>query len=147
MSRFVPDDFAVPRKMTASGFRLEPLGPGHNDGDYAAWTSSMDHIRNTPGFANWRWPVEMTLEENHGDLVKHAEDFANRTGFTYSVLQDDAVIGCVYIYPAEDAAGVAHVRSWVAASHRDLDVVLWRAVARWLAERWPFENVRYAARG
>jgi hypothetical protein len=25
-------------------FVLEPLGPEHNEQDFAAWTSSMDHI-------------------------------------------------------------------------------------------------------
>ena len=28
----------------------------------------------------------MTQEENLGDLVRHADDFAKRTGFTYTVL-------------------------------------------------------------
>ena len=29
----------------------------------------------------------MTLDENLGDLVRHAGDFAARTGFTYAVLR------------------------------------------------------------
>jgi hypothetical protein len=29
---------------------LEPLGPEHNEQDYDAWTSSMEHIAETPGF-------------------------------------------------------------------------------------------------
>ena len=37
---FVPDDFAVPRELVTSEFRLEPLGPQHNEADYEAWTSS-----------------------------------------------------------------------------------------------------------
>jgi hypothetical protein len=35
---FVPDDFVVPVEFVGPGFRLEPLGPEHNDRDYAAWT-------------------------------------------------------------------------------------------------------------
>ncbi len=37
VSDFVPDDFVVPRELVGEGFRLEPLGPQHNEGDYRAW--------------------------------------------------------------------------------------------------------------
>ena len=47
---FVPEDFAVPDGFIAAEFRLTPLGPQHNEADYAAWTASIDHIRATPGF-------------------------------------------------------------------------------------------------
>jgi len=144
---FVPDDFDVPQELVTSEFRLEPLGPQHNDADYAAWTSSMEHIAATPGFADWGWPHPMPPEQNLADLRRHAEDFANRAGFTYTVLagDDDRVVGCVYIYPA-DSAGVASVRSWVRADRADLDVPLHDAIAAWLADVWPFEAVSYAPR-
>ena len=47
---FVPEDFAVPGGLIAGDFRLVPLGPQHNEADYAAWTARIDHIRGTPGF-------------------------------------------------------------------------------------------------
>jgi hypothetical protein len=146
---FVPGDFAVPRELATGEFRLEPLGPQHNDGDYEAWMSSIEHIRATPGFEGRSWPdPAMTLEENLGDLRRHAEDFAGRTGFTYTVLAglSDRVVGCVYIYPADGAAGVADVRSWVRADRAGLDVPLYTAVSAWLADAWPFAEVRYAPR-
>src|SRR5689334_22886714 len=34
---FVPDEFDVPRELTTPQFRLEPLGPEHNEEDYEAW--------------------------------------------------------------------------------------------------------------
>jgi hypothetical protein len=104
MSGFVPDDFVVPRELAADGFRLEPLGPQHNEGDYRAWMSSIEHIRSTPGFQGRSWPREMTLAENLADLEAHAKDFAARSGFTYTVLAEDGgeIVGCVYIYPAAD---------------------------------------------
>ena len=146
---FVPDDFEVPGELAAAEFRLEPLGPRHNAGDYDAWTSSMAHIRATPGFAGRPWPMQMPPEENLGDLRRHAEDFAARTGFTYTVLAGpgDRVVGCVYIYPAGDgAAGTADVRSWVRADRAELDLPLYTAVSAWLAGAWPFTAVRYAPR-
>src|ERR1700733_15595694 len=49
-SGFVPAGFQVPTALTAGALRLEPLGPQHNEADYAAWTGSIEHIRATPGF-------------------------------------------------------------------------------------------------
>jgi hypothetical protein len=144
---FVPDEFVPPAGLDRPEFRLRPLGPEHNESDYAAWTSSFDHIHATPGWESGRWPHEMTLEENRGDLEEHAADFAARRGFTYTVLAPDSetVIGCVYIYPNRLGPG-ARVRSWVRAADADLDRPLWQAVSDWLASEWPLEEVAYAAR-
>ncbi len=144
---FVPDDFEVPRELVAGEFRLEPLGPQHNADDYAAWTSSMEHIHATPGFEDRPWPHPMPAEQNLADLQRHAEDFVNRTGFTYTVLASDdgSVVGCVYIYPS-DAPGTADVRSWVRADRAELDGPVYEAVSYWLNSAWPFAAVRYAPR-
>ena len=142
---FVPADFVVPEGLVRPEFSLVPLGPEHNERDYAAWTSSVDHIRRTPGFGSHAWPHPMALQDNLGDIVRHAEDFRGRIGFTYSVLADDDVIGCVYIYPAEQS-GRAKVRSWVRADRAPLDVVLHHAVDDWLRRDWPFSTWEYAAR-
>jgi hypothetical protein len=148
LADFVPDEFDPPVGVTTPPFRLEPLGPQHNEADYAAWTSSMQHIRATPGFATGRWPREMTIDQNRDDLLRHQRDFQARTGFTYTVLgDDDDVIGCVYIYPPKDREpGDVHVESWVRADRAELDVPLYRAVSDWLARDWPFRRVDYAER-
>jgi hypothetical protein len=154
---FVPADFAVPDGLVADeGFRLAPLGPQHNEADYAAWTDSIDHIRATPGFTGRSWPHPMSLEDNLHDLEQHAQDFAGRRGFTYTVLGagSDEVIGCVYIYPLKDeepGAGTegvpgAAVRSWVRADRAQLDRVVHDAVLAWLERDWPFHSIEYASR-
>lgn len=146
---FVPEDFVVPRSLVTDTFRLEPLGPEHNEGDYRAWTSSIEHIRATPGFEGRSWPApEMSLAENLGDLQRHASDFAARSGFTYTVRAagSDQIIGCVYIYPLADAGSGADVRSWVSADRAALDVAVYDAVSAWLRSAWPFVAVRYAPR-
>ena len=145
---FVPEDFVAPTHFETRLFVLEPLGPEHNDADYAAWSSSIEHIHGTPGWEESSWPRAMTLEDNRRDLERHAADFERRVGFTYTVLERASreLIGCVYIYPAGEEDGAAHVMSWVRATSADLDAELWRAVTEWLAERWPFERVDYAAR-
>jgi hypothetical protein len=129
-------------------FRLEPLGPQHNDPDYEAWSSSLEHIRLTPGWETGSWPDDRSLGDNLNDLERHADDFGQRTGFTYTVLDPASgdVIGCVYIYPDKTGEHDARVSSWVRASRADLDVPLWRAVTDWLADEWPFESVVYAER-
>lgn len=146
MSPFVPPDFDPPLRFDGTGYHLEPLGPEHNERDHAAWMSSIDHIRSTPGLVDWDWPYPMSLDENLADLERHALDFAERIGFTYSILDVDQVIGCLYIYPARDEPGRTSVRSWVTAERAPLDAIVWREISDWLAEVWPFANVRYASR-
>jgi len=145
---FVPADFAVPPVLVTDRFRLEPLGPQHNDADYEAWTSSVEHIRATPGWETDTWPDDRSPEANLRDLQRHAGDFEQRRGFTYTVLDPATgdVIGCVYIYPDTSGERDARVHSWVRASRSELDVELWRAVTNWLAEAWPFRRVAYAER-
>jgi hypothetical protein len=131
MSRvaFVPDDFQPPLRLVVDRFLFEPLGPEHNEDDHEAWSSSIEHIRATPGFRNGRWPHSMTLEENRADLERHARDFAARTGFTYTVLDpsDRGVIGCVYIYPDKKGVDDAVVTSWVRATRARCDAALARS--------------------
>ncbi|HXV69821.1 MAG TPA: N-acetyltransferase [Acidimicrobiia bacterium] len=142
---FIPVGWDPPRSFDGPGFRLEPLGPAHNERDHEAWSSSMDHIRDTPG--EWGdWPRPMTLADNLADLEGHAREFADREAFTYSVLDGDEVIGCLYIYPDDEGPTDAYVSSWVTERRAEMDTVVWRAVSKWLDEEWPFRDFRYAVR-
>lgn len=147
---FVPANFDVPTEFEGAGFRIEPLGPQHNERDHDAWMSSVDHIRKTPGFESSDWPAPMSLEKNLDDLTGHARDFENREGFTYAIREairdGDDVIGCLYIYPSKAPGHDAEARSWVRASRAKMDAVVWRAVLDWTDLKWPFENLLYASR-
>jgi hypothetical protein len=145
---FVPADFLVPESFQGTGFSLEPLGPTHNDRDHEAWMSSIDHIRSTPGFdaTDADWPTPMSLEANLGDLIRHADDFESRVGFTYSILDGGDVIGCVYIYPSADPNHDAKVTSWVRKTHAPMDSDVREQLTVWLADVWPFSNPAYAPR-
>ena len=142
---FVPVGFDPPTSLATNQFRLEPLGPQHNQADHAAWMSSIEHIRSTPGHPDGSWPPRhgMTLEENLTDLRRHADDFSRRTGFTFTVLDpaDNDVIGCVYLYPSASDESDVTVQSWVRADKSSLDLPLADAVAGWLATDWPWEQV------
>ena len=147
-SSFVPSEFVVPLALATDRFRLEPLGPQHNDSDFEAWSSSVEHIHRTPGWETSSWPDDRGLEGNLRDLHRHADDFEKRAGFTYTVLDPASgdVLGCVYIYPDKEEQHDARVYSWVRASRAELDVELWRTVTNWLADAWPFDRVAYAER-
>jgi hypothetical protein len=111
--------------------------------------SSIDHIRSTPGFSPKEepsWPTAMTLEKNLEDLVRHAEDFRERRGFTYSILEGDDVIGCIYIYPSRRPGHDAEISSWVSESRAELDTAVREELATWIDESWPFSNPFYAGR-
>ena len=69
-------------------------------------------------------------------------DVAVRLPGTY--LDGDAVIGCLYIYPASDPGRDAAVQSWVTAERAEMDAVVRRSVSGWLASDWPFEHPEYA---
>jgi hypothetical protein len=142
---FVPTDFEVPLTFDGPGFHLEPLDPVHNERDYQAWMSSIEHIKATRGM-DWRsWPRPMTLQENMADMEMHAKEFTDREGFTYSILDGDMVIGCVYILPSKDNHD-AVVRSWVTKSRPEMDTVVWETLSNWLATEWPFGELFYASR-
>ncbi|HWA65940.1 MAG TPA: hypothetical protein VG899_06170 [Mycobacteriales bacterium] len=143
--RFVPAGFEPVTHLTIGPFRLEPLGPQHNDRDYAAWMSSIDYIRSLPGFPDGRWPEELPLEQNLSHLERHAREFAEKRGFTYTVLDsDDDVVGCVYIFPDTDGVHDAYVQSWLRESKAAHEEAFRRDLAAWLVgDDWPFARPRY----
>lgn len=145
---FVPADFSPPPSLDHPAFRLRPLGPEHNERDHAAWMGSIEHIRATPGYPDGRWPQPMSLERNLEDLRRHRDHFRDRVGFTYTVLEAGGgvdvadVIGCVYIYPDDQAGTDVHVQSWVREDRADLDALLATTVRSWLEEAWPWRPER-----
>lgn len=148
-AHFVPAHFALPAPTRGPGFVLTPLRLAHNERDLDAWSSSVNHIHATAGFAGHPWPDDpMTLERNARDLQEHEDDFAQRRGFTYTVLTEpgDEVIGCVYVYPSAHGDVEAEVRSWVRASRASLDAPLYATVYEWLRAEWPFRTFDYAPR-
>jgi hypothetical protein len=81
--------------------------------------------------------------------VRHARDFEERQGFTYTVEEAGSgeTIGCVYIYPPRAGGeGDAQVKSWVRADRAELDAELYRVVRDWLVANWPFADFQYDAR-
>ncbi len=151
LSPIVDLDFDPPLELRTGHALLRPLGPEHNESDHVAWTSSIAHIRATPGFGPPHdWPdEEITLAKNLADLEMHRRHFDERVGFTYTVLDQlmpDEVVGCVYMYADPTGSAEVEVRSWVVASRPELDVEIWSAVTNWLRLEWPFTTWSYEPR-
>ena len=141
-----PEDFVVPAGLSAGGLRLELLGPQHNAADHAAWTSSVDHIRATPGWSGRTWPTDtMTLAENLADLVSHQDRSARRIDFAYTVIEEATgqIVGCVYFKPAREGRCPVEALSWVRADRAELDRPLTEIVGSWLRTDWPFTRISY----
>ena len=142
----VPDDFDVPAGMETDHYRLRMLTVNDVVKDYDAVMSSVDHLRGVFDSA-LQWPQGLTLEQDLIDLGWHQKEFQKRSSFAFTVmsLDEERCLGCVYIYPSETAD--ADVFMWVRQDeHEALDRDLFDTVRRWVAEAWPFENVRYPGR-
>jgi len=117
----------APEGLSTEQFVLEPLGPHHNGADHAAWISSIEHIRATPGFTpeHWggdAWPYPMSLGDNLADLQQHADELT---------ADDDA----------------ARCRMWVRADRAHLDGELAAGVRAWLTgPAWNLTSVRFPGR-
>ncbi|GAA3627817.1 hypothetical protein GCM10022223_51390 [Kineosporia mesophila] len=147
MDAIVHASFEVPPPLTSPRFRFEPLAGHHNDVDLPAWTSSIEHIRASPGFAGRGWPAgPVSAQENLRDLLRHERHRQERSGFTYAVFSGDEYVGCVYFYPPRTPTHDVDVRSWVTQERADLDRPLYEAVSRWLRECWPWKQPDYAER-
>jgi hypothetical protein len=144
----VPPDFEVPNPPDNQSFRFEPLGPEHNEADLEAWSSSIDHIRATPGFETGGWPERpYSLAENLADLEKHRDHHQRRIDFAWTVLDPlhaGEVVGCVYLKPDRTGAADAEARSWVRADRAQLDGTLRDHLRSWFTNRWPL-SIRYVS--
>ena len=139
MSAFLPDEFVVPIPPPHRDFVFEVLGPEHNESDLAAWSSSIEHIRTSPGWDNSTWPSRVyTPEENLADLCEHRDHHERRIDFAWTVLDPGSgeVIGCVYLKPPKDGPA-ARAASWVRADRPDLDEVLRAHLRAWWEKAWP----------
>jgi hypothetical protein len=143
VDRLVPDDFDVPQRLEHDRFRLRKLTVNDLVKDFEAINARV-----TPDGRDEPWS-DTSLEENLVDLGWHQKEFELRRSFAYTVVAPDEskVLGCVYLYPSDEAD--VEVRLWVRreAWAEGLDAVLEQAVRAWLAERWPFQSTVWYERG
>ncbi len=147
---FIPSDFKVPEKLETDKFRLRMLTVNDVVKDYDAVMTSVDHLQGVFG-PHSKWPsAALTFEQDLIDLGWHQNEFQSRRSFAYTVmnLSESQCLGCVYINPTVKQGYDAKVYLWVRKSEfeKGLDSVLFKAVKKWVSEKWHFKNVAYPGR-
>jgi hypothetical protein len=148
--QFVPSDFEVPTVFENDYFRIRTLTVNDVVKDYDAVMSSLDHLQGVFG-PNSTWPSsDLTFEQNLIDLGWHQKEFQRRSTFAYTVvsLDEERVLGCIYINPTNKNDFDADITMWVRADivEEGYDVILFETVSDWVSEAWPFQKPGYPGR-
>lgn len=148
---WLPDDFVHPERVDLDpAHHLRPITAADVELDLPAVMGSRERLFSIFGPA-WGWPpVSMTLEQDREDLARHEREIAEHRSFNYAVFDEGetALLGCIYLDPAERAGADADVSWWVVddvvgtAVERSLDDF----VPRWVADAWPFSGPRFIGR-
>jgi hypothetical protein len=81
--------------------RFQRLTPAVVDQDHAAL---MRDIRMLRAWSGQDWPTpDFSVADNRVDLQRHDDEHEAGIAFTFSVLVDDVVVGCIYVRPFADA--------------------------------------------
>lgn len=149
---WLPAEWRHPtRHELPTGHHLRPIRESDVDIDYPAVMGSRERLWSMFGQV-WGWPpATMTHEQDREDLARHEEEIEAHESFNYALFADDeetALLGCVYVDPPEKLGADADVSWWVVDDlvGSPAEAALDEAVPVWLAQRWPFEVVRYPGR-
>jgi uncharacterized spore protein YtfJ len=148
---WLPPDFRAPARLDLpTGHHLRQIRGDDLDLDHPAVMGSQERLWALFGPV-WDWPpADMTREEDHEDLVRHADEMTRNESFNYAVFDADetALLGCVYVDPPEAEGYDAEVVWWVVDDEvgSDLERTLTEAVPTWLAARWPLRSPRIVGR-
>ncbi len=148
---WLPDDFSHPTLLSLpDGHHYRPIRPSDTDMDYAAVMGSRESLWELFGEA-WGWPPDhLTYEDDHEELVRHANEIEAHESFNYALLDADetALLGCLYIDPPERIGADAEISWWVVDSvaGTDLAAALETVIPAWISDEWPFERPRYIGR-
>ncbi|MEU5692207.1 GNAT family N-acetyltransferase [Actinosynnema sp. NPDC020468] len=142
---WLPADFAHPTRVDlGTGHHLRPIRESDVDLDHPAVMGSRDRLWSLYG-EKWGWPpATMTHEQDRADLARHEREQNAHESFNYALFDnaETALLGCVYIDPADDAL----ISWWVVDDHvgTALERALDAFVPAWIARDWPFTSPRYA---
>ena len=124
---FVPTDFEPPTALVSDHFRLEPLGPQHNEADTRHGRRASPTSARPPGSPTAAGHRRRACRSTGTSTTSAATPPTSRPAQdsrSPSSAGTSDVIGCVYLYPSESADVDVTVQSWVRASHAELDVPL-----------------------
>jgi hypothetical protein len=149
MKPFIPADFKVPNSLQNEHFRIRMLSVNDVVKDYDAVMTSIEHLNKM--YPTSSWPKkDLTFEQDLIDLGWHQKEFQMRSSFAYTIvsIDENQVLGCLYINPTTKGDYDASITMWVRASEVDngLDSILFDSVKKWILEDWPFQKVAYPGR-
>lgn len=150
---FVPADYIPPEESLLSKYRLIPISVKDTQEDLNTLLKNADTITNVRGGSGLRkkWPYMFTFEENYIDIAWLTMCARNKQLFSYIIRDNDnAYIGCVYIYPIElyfpEKANEFDVdfSFWIVQSEFDRGEYqnVYRLLLSWLEKEWPFSLKR-----
>lgn len=96
---WLPD--ALPQRVEIGGLLFVPLTPALVEADYAAVMRDVPLLR---AWSGQDWPTDtFPIADNLAELEVHEREQLDGVALTYSVLIDDVVQGCIYVWPFADA--------------------------------------------
>ena len=144
---WLPDAFEHPVRVDLpTGQHLRPIRAADVDLDFPAVMASQQRLLTIFGPA-WDWPQPtMTYEEDRTDLARHEREIAAHESFNYALFDADetALLGCVYIDPAEKVGADAEISWWVVDElvGTEVEAALDALVPAWITSDWPFGSPR-----
>ncbi|AUX74257.1 GNAT family N-acetyltransferase [Erwinia pyrifoliae] len=147
-NKVVADDFDVPLVVQGDRFTLRPLSPEYADLDYAAVTASKPILGDI--FSDC-WPEDIrSREDNLAYISEDYQDFIDRTGFSYIILDNDErfCIGCVYLFPSLYEGSDVAVYYWfnIEVVETPLAEKVESFIRQWVGDFWRIEKPAYPGR-
>ena len=148
--KFIKNDLQPPFDVKEDNFIIRKLTVDEVEKDFNALMSSKESLRQVFS-VNDQWPSDdMTIEENYKDLKMHQDEFDNREGFAYTVVnkEDTECVGCIYIWPWSHGTYDSLVFYWVTDKVKEtgFDEELGTYLDKWLKSFWSFEKTLYPGR-
>ncbi len=147
-NKIVPDDFDVPLIVKGNGFILRPLTPEYSDLDYDAVMKSKSILSDI--FSD-SWPEDInSAEDNLNYIEEDYEDFKNRIGFSYIILDPDELtcFGCVYIFPSVFEGSDVAIYYWfnITIVDTQLSLSVEKFIREWIDSYWKIKDPAYPGR-
>lgn len=149
----LPPGFTAPIRLAYEDLVARAITRDDLRDDVAGINASIELIQATRGGG---WPTEPVTEEfNFVDLVWHEQEFREGTSFAYAVYDmNGGYLGCCYLYPMGRRTELTEellrhdvdVSWWVTPDGYEHGYYekLYRALRRWVAEQFPFEEPYYS---
>jgi RimJ/RimL family protein N-acetyltransferase len=150
-AEWLPADYVHPDTVElTTGHHIRPIRESDVAIDYPAVMGSQERLFSIFG-PPWGWPTTaISYEDDQEELARHEREIRDHVSFNYAILDaaESALLGCIYIDPAERVGADADISWWVVDEEVGgaLDTALEDFVPEWIATAWPFAKPRFIPR-